>query len=76
MLFYGPVMFEGTLIFRKLSETNAEKRRYIFKELIREYGSVESIPNEAWKSILPNESFRVTRLNVMESCQSGKYIKN
>lgn len=74
---FGFVMFDGgALIFRKLSETAAEKRRHIFDELIREYGSVESIPLEAWREVLPIESYRVCRLNGMETINSGKYTKN
>jgi peptide-methionine (R)-S-oxide reductase len=68
-------MFNGALIFRKLSETSAEKRRHIFDQLVRQYGSAESIPLEAWRSILPTESYRVCRLNGMESI-NGTLTKN
>lgn len=75
-MFIGGVLVDGTVSYRKLSETSSQKRRVIFDHLVQEYGSVESIPLEAWRKVLDPESFRVTRLCLAESCHSGKYINN
>lgn len=75
MLLCG-VMFDGALVFRKLSESNSQKKRQLFDQLVHVYGSAENIPLEAWREVLSPESFRVTRLNLPESSHSGALTKN
>jgi peptide-methionine (R)-S-oxide reductase len=69
-------MMSNDLIFRKLSETQADKRKFVYNCLLRQYGSLDLIPLEAWREVLPKESYRVCRLNGMESIGSGTLTKN
>jgi peptide-methionine (R)-S-oxide reductase len=68
-------MSNGPLAIRKLSETNADKRRAIFQCLLEKYGSCDAIPAEAWLEVLGEEAYRVCRLGSIGSA-NGYYAKH
>ncbi|KAI6204614.1 Peptide-methionine (R)-S-oxide reductase [Aphelenchoides besseyi] len=68
-------------MFKKLTESLAEQRRAVFRDLCDRFGGPNMIPDDAWKEqLLSAQEFRVCRLgsvetrNLLKNWRPGNYF--